>query len=474
MGAVADTVVIGAGLSGLVDAILLAESGRKVLVIEQHTVPGGYLQQFQRKNTRFDVGFHWIGSTRPGRPMHALLGHLQVRDRLRWLPFPADAAIEVRGPRQRFALPTTWERFAEKAAAMWPGQREALARFVEEVDEVGGRFKWFHLRRNREDKNPLSSKTSLHSMAETIAAQGIDDPWLVEVLGSQAMNLGLLPGEIPWTKYALALRANFDDTSRIEGGGGALVKALLERGRELGVVYRFRDGLVSMECEAKRVRAVTTNSGDRLEADLFVAACPPKAVLRLLPDEPLYKQRVLGLRDSRGALQVFVRLGRPLRSLDRTCLLLTGDPPLLVTYPDETRLEAMGYVDAAPFRRWRDRPVMRRGADYGRLKRSLADDLVARIAKVAPELPGAIEDLYVATPLSDEFYTRNDGGGVFGISHDLTQQGLDRPMPRMRLRNLFFTGHSIDMPGIAGVVINAFSTCAAIRGDNWLFDQVAR
>ena len=474
MGGVADTVVIGAGLSGLVDAILLAESGRKVEVIEQHTIPGGYLQQFQRKHTRFDVGFHWIGSTRPGRPMHALLGHLKIRDGLRFLPLPADAAIEVRGERERFALPISWERFATKAAKRWPRQREALARFVGDVDQVSKRFKWFDLRRNGDYGDPLSSKIARQSMAERIAAHGIDDPWLAEVLGAQAMNLGLLPGEIPWIKYALALRANFDDTSRIEGGGGALVSALLERGTELGVAYRFRDGLAAVECEGKTVRAITTQSGERLQAELFIAACPPKAVLRLLPDEPLYKQRVLDLRDSRGALQVFLRLKEPLRSLDQTCLLLTGDPLLLVTYPDETRLEAMGYVDPAPFRPWRDRPVMRRGAEYERLKKRLADELVARITRVAPELPGAIEDLYVATPLSGEFYTRNDGGGVFGISHHLTQQGLDRPMPRMRLKNLFFTGHSIDMPGIVGVVINAFSTCAAIRGDNWLFDQVAR
>ena len=132
------------------------------------------------------------------------------------------------------------------------------------------------------------------------------------------------------------------------------------------------------------------------------------------------------------------------------------------------------YVSQAPFARWRDQPVMRRGEDYERLKKGLADEVVARIAEHAPELPDAIEDLYAATPLSDEHYTRNDHGGVFGISHDLSQQGLDRPMPRMRWKNLFFTGHSIHMPGVVGVVINAFATCASIRGDNWLFESVAR
>ena len=63
-----DAVVIGAGMSGLVDAILLAETGRRVVVLEHHTIPGGYLQQFKRKKTVFDVGFHYMGSTNPGRP----------------------------------------------------------------------------------------------------------------------------------------------------------------------------------------------------------------------------------------------------------------------------------------------------------------------------------------------------------------------------------------------------------------------
>ncbi len=65
----ADAIVVGAGLSGLVDAILLAETGRRVLVLEQHTIPGGYLQQFTRRGTVFDVGFHYLGSTDAGRPL---------------------------------------------------------------------------------------------------------------------------------------------------------------------------------------------------------------------------------------------------------------------------------------------------------------------------------------------------------------------------------------------------------------------
>ena len=95
------------------------------------------------------------------------------------------------------------------------------------------------------------------------------------------------------------------------------------------------------------------------------------------------------------------------------------------------------------------------------------------IAKVAPQLPELVLDRYTSTPLTDESYTRASSGSVFGISHDVGQQGKDRPQPRTRLKNLFFTGHSIMMPGICGTFINAFDTCEMIRGDGALFDAVA-
>jgi phytoene dehydrogenase-like protein len=495
-----DAVVIGGGISGLTDAILLAESGRKVVLLERHGVPGGYLQQFTRKRTRFDVGFHYLGSTEPGRPMRQFLQHLRVWERLRLLPFPEDAAIVVQGQGRRFAYPTRWARFRELAAAAWPDERAALQRFCDQVDAVCREYKWFDLRRGRDYAHPLDLPFSPGSLAQELEP-AFRDPWLRQVLGVQSFNLGLLPHEVPWVKHALAFRSNFDLTSRLEGGGGALVAALVERGRELGVEHRLRSEVTGFRCAEKRVRAVRTARGDELAAGLFVAACHPKPVLRLLPDEelkPVFKVRTLALRESRGAVQVWLRLRGPCPSLGASCWLIEagedppGAPPLeaiLVTQPTAAespllcerglwpgrghRVEAMTYLEQAPFARWRHLPAHKRGPEYEALKADLAARVVRAIARVAPELPGLIEDVYAATPLTDEHYTRNEEGGVFGISHDVAQQGTSRPQPRSRLKNLWFTGHSLQMPGICGVFINAFHTCELIRGDGALFEAVA-
>ena len=51
-----DVVVVGAGIGGLTAAALLAKRGLKVLVIEQHYLPGGCCTSIRRKDIAFDVG----------------------------------------------------------------------------------------------------------------------------------------------------------------------------------------------------------------------------------------------------------------------------------------------------------------------------------------------------------------------------------------------------------------------------------
>ena len=61
-----DIIVIGAGLGGLGAAARLSRLGKRVLVLEHHSVPGGYAHEFRRGHFRFDVALHALDGMAPG------------------------------------------------------------------------------------------------------------------------------------------------------------------------------------------------------------------------------------------------------------------------------------------------------------------------------------------------------------------------------------------------------------------------
>ena len=69
-----DVICIGAGMAGLVAGNFLAKKKKDVLVLEQHSIPGGYVSGFKRKGYYFDSGDMSFGSYGIIFPMLETLG----------------------------------------------------------------------------------------------------------------------------------------------------------------------------------------------------------------------------------------------------------------------------------------------------------------------------------------------------------------------------------------------------------------
>ena len=68
-----DVIIIGAGLGGLTAGATLTRRGRKVLVLEQHNIPGGCATTFKRNGVIYEVGLHEMDWGSPDSDMKAFV-----------------------------------------------------------------------------------------------------------------------------------------------------------------------------------------------------------------------------------------------------------------------------------------------------------------------------------------------------------------------------------------------------------------
>ncbi|CAM9714526.1 unnamed protein product [Discosporangium mesarthrocarpum] len=92
----ADVVVIGSGISGLCAAALLATYGKKVIVCESHTQPGGCAHGFERGGYKFDSGpslFSGMSISPTPNPLKHVLN--AIGEDVEWLTYGEQKDIDV-------------------------------------------------------------------------------------------------------------------------------------------------------------------------------------------------------------------------------------------------------------------------------------------------------------------------------------------------------------------------------------------
>lgn len=120
-----DVAVIGAGVGGLSAAAMLAGTGLKVKVFEQHVLPGGYCHSWLRKARqggepllfRFDAGPHDFSGAFPGGTLDRLLRRLGRADAVEWLRL--DYRF-VRADGETFDPPRDRRAHVEALAQLYP------------------------------------------------------------------------------------------------------------------------------------------------------------------------------------------------------------------------------------------------------------------------------------------------------------------------------------------------------------------
>ena len=243
-----DTIIIGAGMSGLAAGIRLAHFGKRVCILERHTAIGGLNSFYKRRGRIFDVGLHamtnWVPKGVRTGPFAKLLRQL----RLAWEEWALAPQLG-----SAIAFPSVTLRFSNEFEFLESEVRQHFPRQVENFRRLVA---------NLHDYDQLGHGGAGRS-ARQMVAEWIDDPLLVEMIFCPILFYGgSREHDIDFDQFSILFRSIFlEGLARPLTGIQRILKTLIQRFQEHGGELRLRAAVSRIVVRDGRVEKVVLEDG---------------------------------------------------------------------------------------------------------------------------------------------------------------------------------------------------------------------
>ena len=497
-----DTIILGSGIAGLTAGAALALRGQRVLLLEQHRVPGGQTQTFERHGWRFATGVHYIGGVGPMAGPDGQFGRL-----LAWL---SNGALEfapcgnpydiVHLPGFEFGVEHPESAYRQRLLERFPDQRLVIEHWFDQMEQarraamsmfamrgMPGPLAWGLKLWRGAEVEAMSRRTLAQALAE------VPDAQLRAVLGARWGDYGAPPEHAPLLEHALVTGAynggayfpvggpaRFAETllAVVKSAGGAIElgasaeRILVEAGRAVGVDY-----LQAGQRREARSRQVISAIGAPNTAACLASSVAGDwhAELRAFKPGLSYVSLYIGMEGDIAAagasaantwIYESTDIGRVWRQpADEDA------PALYVTFPSlkdpqsdlRPTAEVLALCDAAPFKRWLGGPPGERPEDYQAFKAWIGERLLAQFARHFPALAPMVRFHEVATPLTQQHFVRTPHGSMYGIVMDAERLGSPALNTRTPVPCLLLAGQDVAGAGVQASAMSGLMAAAAIE-----------
>ena len=131
---VADVIIVGGGLGGLTAGAKLVREGKKVLLIEQHTVPGGCATTFRRKDFFVEAGLHEMDGLDSEDPKMQILNELEVFKNLDVVEVPE--FYRFKHGDTDIVIPADREQAIKVLVQKYPMEEKGILKYFRTIDAI--------------------------------------------------------------------------------------------------------------------------------------------------------------------------------------------------------------------------------------------------------------------------------------------------------------------------------------------------
>lgn len=491
-----DAIIIGGGLGGLSAGAILSRQGKRVLLLEQHYIPGGCATTFKRKDFIMEVGLHAMdGHLISQNSERSVLRYLGVHRKVRFEPIPE--FFRIHSDRFDFVFPMGTKQAKRSLMEAFPTEEQGIRKFfrlIMGVQQEVARMpkeKWRYvvlmplfpiLYPNTFRSARMTVGRCLDRLVESenlkLILQGNllyyhDDPYSMSMLFfAKAQASFIQHGGYFIHGGSQKLSDALARVIRDNGGtlllGKHVEKILTARGRATGVSYRdtFNRSCGTTEVSAPHI--------------IYSGALP--LVPSLLPEGAGKKitRRIGDLQPACSLFCVYLGFNKTLEEIHSrhySTFFFSNDVTGLhkvhrnnygdwntrsFAFVDYSRLDSgltaenkgFGVICCADkISDWENLDE----TAYLEKKEEVSQILLARLENVFPGIGSLIEYREAGTPLTIRRYTLNPFGAPYGFAQIRGQAGNRRPSYKSPVKNLWFSGTwTFPGGGFTGALISGF------------------
>ena len=444
-----DTIIIGAGLSGLAAGIRLAMYDRRVVILERHTTIGG-LNSFYRLGGRtYDVGLHAVTNYQPKGTKKGPLARVLRQLRIGWDEFELSPQLgsQVAFPGVALDFSNDLTLLTSEVAAKFPTQIDGFRRLVASIG----------------DYEELDLNTRGPSAREMIASF-LDDALLVDMLLCPLLYYGSArERDMDWCQFQIMFRSVYlDGLSRPADGIHVILKTLTKRYKSLGGELRLRAGVRRLITTGEVVTGVELEDSTVLTAPTILSSAGAVETARLCDPPQTVEPAEIGQLTFVESISI---LDRPPRNFgfDKTIVFYNSterfdwakpagltdlrsggiSAPSNFAYDEPLKEGAVRVTVLANFDLWKALPE----DEYLAAKQEAYEAMVAEATRYVPDFRPHVIATDVFTPTTIRRFTSHENGAVYGSPRK-------RYDGRTDWKNLFLCGTDQGFVGIIGAMVS--------------------